>query len=136
MSDELNLRILLPSRQAVGAKVASVNLTAVTGELGILPGHAALLAALRPGAAWYRAGETTERLALGDGFLEVRDDVVTVLVQSCERAADIDVERARRRKAECLERLRVGGLSEFETQQVERSVLKQQARLSVAGSPE
>ena len=67
---KLTLRILLPSREAVSRHVDSVNLTATEGEVGILPGHAALLATLRPGPALIRDGASVEHWAIGDGFLE------------------------------------------------------------------
>ena len=131
---KLHLRILLPSREAISRPIDAVNLTAAEGEVGILPGHAALLAALKPGPASVKDGATTDKWALGEGFLEVHDDTVTVLVQTAERAADIDVERARRRRAEREAQLRADSLSELEMRRAELSLLKQLARLRAAGA--
>ncbi len=64
------------------------------GELGILPGHASLMTALKPGEIVVRLGGKEEHIAVGGGFLEVRPDKVTVLADSAERAEEIDVERA------------------------------------------
>ena len=130
---KLTLRILLPSREAVSRHVDSVNLTATEGEVGILPGHAALLATLRPGPALIRDGASVEHWAIGDGFLEVRDDVVTALVQTAESRESIDVARAQKRKAEREAELKRQGLSEFEMKRAELSLAKQLARLKVAG---
>ena len=133
MSGRLRLRILLPSREAVSRDVDSVNVTAFEGEAGILPGHAAYLTALRPGPAWFKDGNVTERWALGEGFLEVRDDVVTIMVQTAEHSSEIDIERARQRKAEVEAQMRSETLSETAMRQAELSLLKQLARLNVAG---
>ena len=67
------------------------------GELGILPGHIALLGALAPG--WpvriVRADEPELRVAVHGGFLSVRAEGVSVLAETAEFAEDIDVQRAR-----------------------------------------
>jgi len=65
------------------------------GELGILPRHAALMTTLQPGALRIRVGSDEVNLAIGGGFLEVRENRVVVLADSAERAEEIDVERAR-----------------------------------------
>lgn len=67
------------------------------GEVGVLPGHTALLAALEPG--WVvridRADGPQLRVAVHGGFLSVRNDGVSVLAEMAESAEDIDVARAR-----------------------------------------
>jgi F-type H+-transporting ATPase subunit epsilon len=66
------------------------------GEIGVLPGHAPLLAALEPG--WVvrieRANEPELRVAVHGGFLSV-GDTVSVLAEMAEPAEDIDTARAR-----------------------------------------
>ena len=57
------------------------------GEIGILPDHAALVTTLEPGVLSYRQDGGVVRLAIGGGFAEVRDNVVTVLADSAEPAA-------------------------------------------------
>ena len=131
---KLTLRVLLPGREAVSKAVDSVNVTASEGEIGLLPGHAALLAALKPGPATFKDGGVSDQWALGEGFLEVHDDLVTVLVQTAEHSSEIDVERARRRKEEVEGRMKGADLSEVEMRRAEISLLKQLARLHVAGA--
>src|ERR1700709_415636 len=67
------------------------------GEIGILPGHAPLLAALEPG--WIvrieQEGSEELRVAVHGGFLSVRQDGVSVLAEMAETAQEIDVARAR-----------------------------------------
>ena len=130
---KLHLRILLPGREAVSREVDSFNATTVEGEVGLLPGHAALLAALKPGPAWFKDGALIDRWALGEGFLEVHDDLVTVLVQTAEHSSEIDVERAQRRRDEVETRLKAL-TSDIEMRKCELSLAKQIARLQTAGA--
>ncbi|MFN8558866.1 MAG: F0F1 ATP synthase subunit epsilon [Dehalococcoidia bacterium] len=65
------------------------------GELGILPSHAPLMTTLGIGELRYRRGADEVAYAISGGYLEVRDNVVTVLADVAERADEIDTERAR-----------------------------------------
>ena len=104
---------------------------ATEGEMGILPGHAALLAELRPGPASLETGSKVEHFVLGEGFVEVSDDTVTALVLSAEAASEIDVERANTRRAELEKELHRTSITEEEARRAEASLEKQQARIQV-----
>jgi F-type H+-transporting ATPase subunit epsilon len=70
------------------------------GQLGILPRHAPLLTTLDLGEMRIRRGGADEGLFVAGGFLEVNNNIVTVLADDAERAEDIDLahaEEARRR---------------------------------------
>lgn len=67
----------------------------IEGELGILPAHAPLMTILGVGELRARRGGEEIAMAVSGGFLEVRNDVVTVLADVAERAEEIDIERAR-----------------------------------------
>jgi len=103
----LQLEIITAERVVYRAEdVQEVVLPGVVGELAVLPKHAPLMTMLRPGILRVvREGGEEEELAVHGGFLEVRDDRVTVLADAAERAEEIDVERAevaRRRAQELL----------------------------------
>ncbi len=74
----------------------------IEGELGILPRHAPLMTILSTGELRARRGNEEIDLAIAGGFLEVRDDRVTILADSAERSEEIDIARAEaaRRRAE------------------------------------
>ena len=57
-----------------------------TGELGILRGHAPLMALLGSGDLRVRQGGATEHFHVEGGFLQVVDNVVTVLSERAEAA--------------------------------------------------
>lgn len=71
------------------------------GDVGITPGHAALLTRLRPGELCLRPPQGRTLLVyVSGGLLEVQPTVVTVLADTAIRAEDLDervVNEARRR---------------------------------------
>ena len=84
MADRFRLRVYSPERQLVDTDVTEVTAPGAYGEIGVLPDHAALVTMLEPGTLSYKAGARTDRLAIGGGFAEVRDNVMTVLADSAE----------------------------------------------------
>ncbi len=60
------------------------------GEMGILKNHAPLIALLRPGEAMARAEGRDYYMAIGDGFVKVKDNKVLVLVSFALRPEEID----------------------------------------------
>ena len=75
-------------------------------RLTVLPMHAPLMTMIKPGIMRIVKGNEDIDMAITGGFLEVRDDRVTILADAAERAEDIDVvraEEARRRAERALE---------------------------------
>ncbi|UFH49353.1 F0F1 ATP synthase subunit epsilon [Pseudomonas sp. KNUC1026] len=61
------------------------------GDLGIAPGHAPLLTDLKPGPIRViKQGGEAEVFYISGGFLEVQPNVVKVLADTVQRAADLD----------------------------------------------
>jgi len=89
---------LVYSREGVDEVVAP----GIEGELTVLPQHAPLLTMIKPGIMRIVSGNEDIDMAVTGGFLEVRDDRVTILADAAERAEEIDVVRAEeaRRRAE------------------------------------
>jgi F-type H+-transporting ATPase subunit epsilon len=95
MPDLLALEVVTPERLLVREDVSAVQVPAKNGYLGILPGHAPLLAELGTGFMHFEAGGRRWYLAVHGGFLEVLADRMRVLANAGERAEEIDVERAK-----------------------------------------
>jgi F-type H+-transporting ATPase subunit epsilon len=72
------------------------------GEMGILPNHAPLLSTLKFGILKVRSEGREEFFTIAGGIIEVQPNLVTVLADSAENIAEIDVARAEaaRRRAE------------------------------------
>ena len=95
----LRLSIVTPARPIVDADVEQVVAPGSEGEFGVLPGHAALLAELKPGVVrWLEAGRP-RRAAISGGFAEVTQERVTVLAPVAELPEQIDAAEAERRRS-------------------------------------
>jgi F-type H+-transporting ATPase subunit epsilon len=98
----LRLEIVTPEQTAYSEDVDMVTLPGTEGEFGVYPNHVPLLTTLKPGELRVTKGGRFEYLAVGEGFVEVRGDAVSVLTDMAlqpekidESAAEQAVERAR-----------------------------------------
>jgi F-type H+-transporting ATPase subunit epsilon len=108
LPDAIELVIVSPTRQLVRARAVEVTLPGANGYLGILPGHAPLMTELGIGELTFRGASASEPLLVIRGFAEVLPDRVTVLAETAELAAEIDLERAEAAKARAEKRLAAG----------------------------
>jgi F-type H+-transporting ATPase subunit epsilon len=102
-----SLEIIAPDRVILRGEAGGVSVPGTQGGFQILFNHAPLLSTLRPGRLTVRdtAGAATVYATSG-GYLEVHANKVVVLVDSAERAGDIDMERARAAKERAERRLK------------------------------
>src|SRR5215472_2711975 len=96
MAETFELEIVTPERQLLKQQVEEAQIPGKNGYLGVLPGHAPLLTELGTGFMYYAAGGRRTYFSIHGGFAEVLPDRVRMLANGCERADEIDVERARR----------------------------------------
>jgi|SRR5690554_2619549 len=106
MSDKtFVLTVVTPQRRVFQEAVNMVIARTVDGDIGILPGHAPLVAPLEIGAATIKTPTGERKAALNGGFIEVNPDQVVLLTESAEMAEEIDVSRAEEAKNRALARL-------------------------------
>ena len=86
----LTLRVLAPDQSVFDGSADEVILPSTTGQVGILPGHVTMLAALETGVMQLKAGGEWKSIVLLGGFAEVESDEVTVLVNGAELGTSID----------------------------------------------
>ena len=91
MTATLRLDIVSAEQAIFSGEATLIAATGKMGELGIAPGHAPLITALKPGdlRAVLPNGEE-EVFYVSGGMLEVQPYVVTVLADTALRAEDID----------------------------------------------
>lgn len=130
LPDKLTLEIVTPERKVLSETVDSVVLPGREGYLGVLPGHAPLLTSLKIGQVEYRKGKETFYLSLAWGFAEVLPERVTILAEVAEAADEIDVERAKAKKAEIERRIKEAGAG-FDFAEAQESLQKAIVRLDV-----
>jgi len=90
----LALEIVTPEQRVLTVQADEVRLTGSDGGFGIRPGHTPLVASLAAGELVYVTSGAEHRYAVGEGFAEVSDDRVRVLVEEAVRADQIDPARA------------------------------------------
>ena len=134
MSD-LTLRIITPERIVLDAPARQVKFPALDGSMGVLPRHAAMVAALDAGSlSWTSLDGEVGHMFVSGGFAEVRANTVRVVTEASEPAGEIDVQRATesaRRARERLQQRHVEG-GELDLLRAEASLRRALMRISVA----
>jgi F-type H+-transporting ATPase subunit epsilon len=95
MAEKLKLEMVTPYKRVLSEEVDEVTAPGTIGEFGVLPDHTSLLTTLKVGELTYKQGGETFHVAVNWGYVEVEDNVMTVLVETAEPADQIDVERAK-----------------------------------------
>ena len=98
----LKLEIVTPEAKVYSEDVDMVTLPGVEGEMGIFPMHVPLMTQLTAGEVGVRKGGQDFFLAVGDGFVEVTGERVSILTDMAIKAENIDESKAEeaRRRAE------------------------------------
>jgi F-type H+-transporting ATPase subunit epsilon len=130
------LSVVTPEGQAFHGEAEAVVLPGSEGEFGVLPGHVAFLSPLRIGPMTIKKpGGEELHAALSQGFAEVHDDQVSVMVGTCEFAHEIDrtrAEVARDRAHTQLEQLRGTADGEALYQQYQAAYSRAVARVAIS----
>lgn len=128
----LKLDIVTVERQVYSQDVDMVIAPGIEGQLGILPRHAPLLAALTYGELRVKRGAEEESFAIGGGFMEVQPDRVIVLADTAERAEEIDLERAEAARRRAEERLRAHAENRIDFVRAEAALRRSLIRIKVS----
>jgi F-type H+-transporting ATPase subunit epsilon len=128
LPEKIHLEIVTPEKQLFSGPVDSVTVPSNVGYLGILPGHAPLLAELGIGEVRFKSGDRTDYLFCSWGFVEVLPDRVVLLAQTAELASDIDIKRAEEAKMRA-EKLLISKDTGIDYQRAELALLRAISRL-------
>lgn len=135
MADTFQFEIVTPDRLVVKDAAEEMVIPGKTGYLGILPGHAPLITELGVGEITYRNANITHRFAVAWGFAEVLPDKVTIMAETAERPAEIDVARAQQAKARAEQILKTPAEG-IDYPKTLDSLKRAENRIDVAGKPE
>lgn len=91
----MRLRIVTPTRILVDAEVTEVTAPGTAGEMGVLPQHVTFLGQMDTGVVVYEEAGKRSKVIVRGGYVEVVDDVVTILADDAELAAETDAAAAR-----------------------------------------
>ena len=90
----VNIRVLTPDRVICSTVADEVILPGLTGQVGVLNGHAALITALDTGLLRIKVDETWTPIILCGGLAEIDQDRVTVLVNGVEEFTNLELRDA------------------------------------------
>lgn len=91
MSETIAFELVTPERLALQLDAQMVVLPAAEGDLGVLPGHTPVIAALRPGVICiFSGGKPAQRLFVPGGFLEVTPERCAVLAEQAAVVSELD----------------------------------------------
>ncbi|MBN2366121.1 MAG: F0F1 ATP synthase subunit epsilon [Calditrichaeota bacterium] len=102
----LAVEITTPQKKWVFEDVSSCSAPGVEGGFQILINHAPLLNQITIGEIKLERETGTEIFATSGGFLEVLNDRVSLLLESCEKAEQIHIERAQKSAERARQRLK------------------------------
>lgn len=101
MAEQTTLEIVGPTRLLLSEPVDLAEIPAYDGYIGVLAGHAPMIATLRGGVIRvHQGGSVTKQLYVGRGFVEIAPDRCTVLADEVIPAEELSIETARTRVAE------------------------------------
>jgi F-type H+-transporting ATPase subunit epsilon len=127
----LHLEIVTPEARTFSGDVQMVVVPGVEGLLGVLPGHMPLMTQIRPGELCITTAEGESYIAVGEGFLDVLPDKVSILTDMAVLESEIDEKAAEEAVARAEKEMREKVLSSEEHALVQASLLRSLAQLHV-----
>ena len=92
---KFQLEVISPERVFYTGEVEMVELTTTEGDIGIYADHIPLTTIVAPGIMTItEEGDQMKEAAVLEGFMEITQEKVTILAQSCEWPDEIDLNRA------------------------------------------
>ena len=130
MANTLRLQIVTPEGIAYSADVEMVGLRGLEGEIGILPHHTRLMTQMLPGEMLVRRDGQDMFLAVGEGFVEVTGDRVSIATDMAIATENIDEAKAEEARQRAAARLREK-ISDEEVASVNAALARSLAQLRV-----
>jgi len=131
MAGTFTLRVVSPEGNVLKEEAEFVVIPGETGEIGILPNHAPLIAAMTVGVIRYTINGTTHRIATSGGFVEVADNKVSILADTAEPGEAIDLKRAEAARERAEKRLEQKS-GDVDPRRAELALRRAIARISAA----
>ena len=132
---KLRLTLVTPERSLVEhAACDEVTLPSERGELGILPGHTALITLLGIGTVTMKDGGAKKSFALRGGFAEIAEDDVRLLADQAVAPEAVDAKAAEKELVSAEQR-RLEVVGEEQLDAVNADAAYAEAKLHVVGKP-
>jgi F-type H+-transporting ATPase subunit epsilon len=126
----LTLEIVTPEARVYSDTVDNVVIPTLEGEIGVLPRHLPLLSQVTDGELRVAKGSNTKTLVIGDGFVQVEGDKVSVLAEHAIEENSIDEDAVEKAMQRAQTELQDAKNSKIDPAEIER--LESVVRFSVA----
>jgi F-type H+-transporting ATPase subunit epsilon len=130
MANTLKLEIVTPEEKIYSEDVDMVTLPGAEGELGVYPKHVPVLTTLKPGELRVIKDGRETAMAVGEGFIEIKTDGVSVLTDMALEPEKIDIEAAEKAVASAQAAMKEDHTAE-EVAAIQASLQKALAQLHV-----
>jgi F-type H+-transporting ATPase subunit epsilon len=135
LPNTIQVRLVTPERVLLDVEAASVELPAINGYIGVLPGHAPLLSELGAGIVTLQGGNSSgERYFVAWGFVEVLPTRVTMLAETAMKPEEIDTAAANELLREGQEMWQQAGDVASKYEDAEHVIREAESKLAAAGS--
>ncbi len=106
MAKKIKVEIVTPNSTTLSGEYNMVVVRTLDGEIGILPNHTPLIGTLLEWPVKLKLdGEKDTYVSVSGGFMEVRDNKITILATTAEMPENIDISRANKAKERAEQRL-------------------------------
>ncbi|MCH5264841.1 MAG: ATP synthase F1 subunit epsilon [Lachnospiraceae bacterium] len=130
---KFQLEVISPERVFYTGDVEMVELTTTEGDIGIYAEHIPLTTIVAPGVLTItESGSEKKEAAVLEGFMEITQEKVTILAQSCEWPEEIDVNRAIEARERAERRLKSSDAN-INVSRAELALRKSLIRIELAG---
>jgi F-type H+-transporting ATPase subunit epsilon len=126
---KLQLDIVTPEAKTFSEEVDMVVLPGSEGELGILPLHVPLMTRLLPGEIRITQGQKQVEFVVGNGFVEVMPDKVTIMTDMALSDNEVDEQAAADAVKRAQEALRNKSLDAEEVAETEAALARSLAQV-------
>lgn len=117
MANTFHFDLVSPEKIAFSGEVEQVDIPGVDGDLGVMAGHAPLVATIRPGIMTVTVGGKHEKIIVLGGLAEISDKGLTVLADTATSMQELDREAFADKISEMEE-----GLKEQEGDALDRAI--------------
>ena len=135
-NNTIEFELVSPEKLFKSEPVEMVVIPGTEGDVGVLPGHSLLIAAVRPGVIdIHEGGQVRESIFVAGGFAEVSPERCTVLAEEAVPVAEIDRAEAEKRLEDAKQALtKAGEIAGGDTDAAERELKTAEAMLAAASA--
>ena len=90
----MNIEVIIPNRVISNVKADEIILPGLTGQIGVLSGHASLITALDTGLLRIKFDQKWTPIILCGGLAEIKSDKITVLANDVEELLSVELSEA------------------------------------------